>query len=423
MKQMKLFETERSGRLYQKVLELAGLFHSAGGRALLVGGAVRDGLLGRTVKDFDLEIHGLSAARVLELLQKNCEVDAVGMSFGVIKVKHLDLDISLPRRENKTGAGHRGFLVEVAPDLSIAEAAARRDFTVNAIMYDPLSCELLDPHGGIKDLQNKILRHVSFHFSEDPLRVLRGMQFAARMDFSFAPETIALCTEIDQNELAVERIGTEWEKLLLQGVCLSKGIGFLQQCGWDRFYPELTALSPEKREKTLALLDRCASLRTCDRQKDLVLMGTALVLYMDGRERFLRRLWNRNEMIEKIIAHAGALVRFIEGEEKAFSATQVRRLALELKGVELFCLLLQGSGFEKNADEMKMYARSLDVFLKGPEPLLTGKHGIEAGISPGPALGKIMKECFEAQLDGVFCDLEGGKAFLKQFLKEQKALE
>ena len=217
MKLMKLFEAERSGRLYQKVLELAGLFHSAGGRALLVGGAVRDGLLGRQVKDFDLEIHGLSAVRVLELLQKNCEVDAVGMSFGVIKVKHLDLDISLPRKENKTGAGHRGFLIEVSPDLSIAEAAARRDFTVNAIMYDPLTCELLDPHGGIKDLGNKILRHVSFHFTEDPLRVLRGMQFAARMGFDFAPETVKLCSVIDQNELAIERIGTEWEKLLLQG--------------------------------------------------------------------------------------------------------------------------------------------------------------------------------------------------------------
>ena len=308
---MKLFESERSGRLYQKVLELAGLFHSAGGRALLVGGAVRDGLLGRQVKDFDLEIHGLSAARVLEILQKNCEVDAVGMSFGVIKVKHLDLDISLPRKENKTGAGHRGFLVEVSPDLSVAEAAARRDFTVNAIMYDPLNCELLDPHGGIKDLQNKILRHVSSHFSEDPLRVLRGMQFAARMGFEFAPETVKLCSEIDQNELAVERIGTEWEKLLLQGMVISKGIGFLRQCGWEKFYPELAALSPEKRENTLILLDRCASLRTCDRQKDLVLMGAALVCYMDDRGGFLRRLWNRSELIEKIILHAEALRRFI----------------------------------------------------------------------------------------------------------------
>ena len=226
---MKLFEKENSGDLYQKVLQLAGIFSAAGGRAVLVGGAVRDALLGKTVKDFDLEVHYLASGKVLELLRSVCEVDTVGMSFGVIKVKHFDLDISLPRRENKNGAGHRGFLVETDPDLNFYDASARRDFTVNAIMYDPLDGELIDPHHGVEDLRKKVLRHVSEHFSEDPLRVLRGMQFVARLEFSAAPETLKLCTGLDQHELAIERIGTEWEKLLLQGKKVSYGLEFLKQ--------------------------------------------------------------------------------------------------------------------------------------------------------------------------------------------------
>lgn len=416
---MRLFESERSGLLYQKVLELAGLFHSAGGRALLVGGAVRDALLGRTVKDFDLEIHNLQVPQVLEILEGVCEVDAVGMSFGVIKVKHFDLDISLPRRENKTGAGHRGFLVEVDPLLSIADAAARRDFTVNAIMYDPLKCELIDPHGGVRDLEQKILRHVSPHFTEDPLRVLRGMQFAARLDFSFAPETVALCSTLDQNELAVERIGTEWEKLLLQGKFPSAGIRFLKQCGWIRFYPELADLAPETLQQTLVLLDECARLRTGERQKDLVLMGSALTAYMGNREKFFRRMWNRAEMIEKVLAHTEELSRFLN-EGPQLHSSPVRRLALKLKGVELFCLLLRGAGKGEEAKKIAAIANENQIFSTPPEPLLTGRHGIELGIAPGPELGKLMKECFEAQLDGAFATLEEGKRYLKNLIAKKR---
>jgi tRNA nucleotidyltransferase (CCA-adding enzyme) len=208
--------------------------------------------------------------------------------------------------------------------------------------------------------------------------------------------------------------------MLLQGVTPSEGIEFLRQCRWEKFYPELTAIPSGKRKNMLALLDRCASLRTGERQKDLVLMGTALVLFMDKREDFLRRLWNRHDMIEKIILHAEALADFVEAEKNTFSPVQIRHLALKLKGVELFCLLLQGTGLEKSSDTVRRLAQTLGVFQKAPEPLLTGKHGIEAGICPGPELGQIMKECFDAQLAGAFCDLEGGKSFLKHLLEKRK---
>ncbi|MBO5790835.1 MAG: CCA tRNA nucleotidyltransferase [Lentisphaeria bacterium] len=413
---MILFESERSGKLFQKVLELAGIFCASGGRALLVGGAVRDALLGRSVKDFDLEIHNLSADRVKELLQGVCEVDAVGVSFGVIKVKHLELDISLPRRENKTGRGHRGFLVEVDPQLSIADAAARRDFTVNAIMYDPLSDEILDPHGGVKDLEKKVLRHVSSHFSEDPLRVLRGMQFAARTGFAFAPETIELCSQISQEELAVERIGTEWEKMLLQGKFISRGLDFLKECRWISFYPELENLSQEEWHKTLLLLDNCAGVRPEDRQEALLFMSAALVseLSPEHARRFCLRLWNRNELINKIVALAAAFGEQCKGAPPDDSG--VRRLALRLEGVKQLSLLLQAAGLEEKAAGIAEKAHRYGLWQAAPKPLLTGKHGIKLGVKPGKELGILMKQCFEAQLDGLFFTEEEGIAYLETLL-------
>src|SRR3954471_12286958 len=170
------------------------------GLPLLVGGGVRDWLLGLEPKDFDVEIAGVDFETLQRALAPFGATDVIGRSFGVIKVRSAatgaEYDFSLPRRESKTGAGHRGFAVAPDPSLSDAEAAARRDFTVNAIACDPFSCELIDPHGGQRDLAARVLRHTSAAFTEDPLRVLRAMQLAARFEFSLAPETAALCRSI-----------------------------------------------------------------------------------------------------------------------------------------------------------------------------------------------------------------------------------
>lgn len=425
---MKLFLTERSGELYRLVLQLAGIFSARGGRALLVGGSVRDALLGRTVKDFDIEVHGLDAGTLLSSLEGVCEVDAVGMSFGVIKVKHREIDITLPRKENKTGAGHRGFLVETDPKLGFAEAAARRDFTVNAIMYDPLTDELIDPWNGADDLKKGILRHVSEHFSEDPLRVLRGMQFAARLGFRAAPETLALCAELDQNELAVERIGTEWEKLLLQGKSISAGLEFLKQCRWIRFYPELDRVSrSEKWPELVSFADRCAALRPEGKDRALLFMASALTVpcgadpdsAAEACANFCRRLWNR----EELIARAALLVRtFREYEEASpgtFTDPLCRRLALKLRGLALLALLFEGAGKRDAAERLRAAGERLGVLDAPPALLLTGRHGIAAGMKPGPAMGKLLGECFEAQLDGLFTDLAGAEKFLRERLREQ----
>ena len=225
-----------------EAIEIAKLVAEAGGRAFCVGGCVRDALLGVPSKDVDIEVYGLGVAALRDLLQSRYKVDLVGESFGVFKLHGFDIDVALPRRETKLGEGHKGFDIQAAPNLSYEDATSRRDFTINALMYDPLTGELIDCWGGVEDLRNGIIRHVSEHFVEDPLRVLRAMQFAARYDFEVAQETVELCRRIKPEGLPRERLAGEWEKLLLKGKAISRGMNFLKDCGWIQYYPEIVPL-------------------------------------------------------------------------------------------------------------------------------------------------------------------------------------
>ena len=239
-----------SSHVPEKVIELAQAVRAEGGRALLVGGCVRDLLMGGQPKDWDVEVYAVEPARLRELLEKFGRVDAVGEAFTVYKVGN-DLDVSVPRRERKTGRGHRAFVIEGDPSMTIEEAARRRDFTINAILQDPLTGEIIDPHNGRSDLQNKILRAVSFEtFVEDSLRVLRAAQFAARFEFDIEPETIELCRAIDLTDLPRERIWGEMEKLLLRARRPSIGFIWLHKFGaFDQLFPELGALAGVPQEK------------------------------------------------------------------------------------------------------------------------------------------------------------------------------
>ena len=203
--------------LDKQVMEIATsicrLVADEGGRALLVGGVVRDACLGLSSKDCDIEVYGVAPSRLKQLLAQHYETDLVGDAFGVIKIKHYPIDISIPRRESKAGLGHRGFEILSDPTLTVEQAAARRDFTINTMAYDPIREEIVDPYGGQQDLDARILRHTSDRFGEDPLRVLRGMQFVARFDLTPATTTIQMCASIEPEGLARERIFEEWEKL------------------------------------------------------------------------------------------------------------------------------------------------------------------------------------------------------------------
>ena len=236
----------------EKIIKLAEEIKRNGGRAMLVGGSVRDELMGIVPKDFDVEVYGIEPEKLKKILIENFgRIDAVGEAFTVYKIGQ-DLDVSLPRREQKTGRGHKGFTVEGDPEMSFAEASKRRDFTINSILKDVLTGEIVDGYGGREDIENKILRVVSPEtFAEDSLRVLRAAQFAARFEFDIEEETVELCKKIDLTDLPKERIWGEFEKLLLKAEKPSIGLEWFYKLGITKqLFPELEALVgvPQQKE-------------------------------------------------------------------------------------------------------------------------------------------------------------------------------
>ena len=403
---------------FAAVRRIAELLREAGGRALLVGGCVRDLFTGRTAKDLDLEVYGLDAEAVQKAVSGEFPLDPVGMSFGVMKVRHLPIDIALPRRESKTGAGHRGFLVSAVPDLPFAEAAARRDFTVNAMMCDPLTGEVIDPWGGREDLRRGILRHVSEHFAEDPLRVLRGMQFIARFGLAPAPETVKACSGLSQTELAVERIGAEWDKLLLTGVRISAGLGFLRDCRWIEFYPELAALPEADWCATLVALDRFAGKRRSIEADDRALGAAVLCAKLPEKAPgLLARIWRRNELAETVPPLLADLTTVCA----PLTDGDLRRCAVRARRMDLLTDLAECVFSETAAELAAIRARctALGILSAPPEPILQGRHLIARGFRGGPEMGAVLKRCFEAQLDGAFSDLAGAEDFLTRLLAEK----
>ncbi len=445
-------------------------------RPRLAGGCVRDTLLGLKPKDFDIEVWGISFEALHALLKPFGATDIVGQSFGVIKLRlgSADYDFSLPRRESKTGLGHRGFAVAPDPDLSDADAAARRDFTINAITCDPFTGELFDLHGGQRDLATRILRHTSPAFVEDPLRVLRAFQFAARFDFSLAPETAELCRNMvgTYAELPVERVWGEWDKWATQATKPSRGLALLEQTGWLVHFPELAALRgtsqdpewhPEGDALTHtahccdALVNLPAWLKADDDRRRTLLFA---VLAHDfgkpsathqaekhGRlrwispghesaggplaETFLSRIGAPRALIDMVrplvILH---MVHHSGGGE--FSDSAVRRLARKLHPATIddLCTVMMADSLgrppldssEPHALIEKLRDRSRELALQktAPQPILLGRHLLTAGLSAGPSFKPMLDAAFEAQLDGAFHDETTALIWLKNYLSDHR---
>ena len=448
--------------MLDEVRVVAELVKRAGGRALLVGGCVRDGLLGRSPKDFDIECFGISAADLQAALAGKFELDLVGLSFGVIKLKHLEIDVAMPRRETKLGLGHRAFEMEYDPTLTLEEASARRDFTVNAIYRDPLTDEILDPWNGRADLANRTLRHVSSHFVEDPLRVLRGMQFVARFDLTPTRETIEVCRGMTPEGLAPERLFGEWEKLLTEGVRISKGLSFLRDVGWVKYYPELERLIGCKQDPewhpegdvwnhTLCCLDAFAKEREEGRGKreegeDLV-VGLAVLCHDFGKPKctmydpvkkrirslghdeegveptlsFLKRLTNEERLLKEVPPLVRLHMRpFAMWRDKS-SDGAIRRLAAKVIRIDRLIRVAAADDagrppFPSKPEPLKWLAAEaerLRVADSAPRPIVKGRDLIALGMKPGVEFGRILKAAYEAQLDGRFSDLEGGLAYVR----------
>ena len=456
-----------------EVKVVAELVKKAGGRALLVGGCVRDELLGLEPKDFDIECFGISGQDLQHALEAEFELDLVGISFGVIKLhppshgsgatRHLGIDVAMPRRETKLGLGHRAFGMEYDPTLTIEEASARRDFTVNAIYRDPLTDEILDPWNGRADLEKCILRHVSPHFVEDPLRVLRGMQFVARFNLMPAPETIEICRGMTPEGLAPERLFSEWEKLLTQGVRISKGLNFLRDVGWVKYYPELERLigcrqDPEWHPEgdvwnhTLCCLDAYARERDQgtgirDQGEDLV-VGLAVLCHDFGKPActmydpvkkrirslghdeegveptlsFLRRLTNEERLLKEVPPLVRLHMRpFAMWKDKS-SDGAIRRLAAKVVRIDRLIRVAAADDagrppFPPEPEPLKWLAEQaerLRVAESAPKPIVQGRDLIALGMKPGVEFGRILKAAYEAQLDGKFNDLKGGIEYVQK---------
>lgn len=446
---------------------------AAGGRPHLAGGCVRDWLLGLEPKDFDVEVFGLDFERMQRALAPFGPTDVVGRSFGVLKVRlgGVEYDFALPRRESKTGSGHRGFAVEPEPQLSEADAAARRDFTINAMAYDPFAARLIDPHGGERDLRAGVLRHTSAAFVEDPLRVLRAFQFAARFRLTLAPETATLCRAIKDTyrELPLERVWGEWDKWCLKSVQPSRGLVVLKETGWYHFFTEIAALDglPQEPEwhpegdvfvHTGHCLDALVGLPAWvngDARTRRILslavlahdFGKATTTHQAERRRqirwvspgheaagapltesFLQRIGAPHELVEHVRPLVVNHLAHHHGQAH-FRDTAVRRLARKIAPASLNELIavmtadhlgrppLIAEESLRRIEDLRAVAERLAVADQAPKPIVLGRHLIALGMKPGPHFKPALDAAFESQLDGAFADEAGGVEWMRNWLR------
>ena len=446
--------------------EIAPAITKAGGKAYIVGGWVRDRLLGIEESnsiDYDVEVFNIDTKDLKALLSKYGTVKECGASFGVLKFRpHLqpldnrvfEIDFSIPRRERKAGVGHTQFDIECDPTMTFEEAALRRDLTINAIGLDVDSSDILDPYNGVQDIKDKRIKHVSDRFAEDPLRVMRVAQFAARFEFHVDESTIELCRSLveEMRSLPRERYWAEFKKLLLKSDYPSIGFTFLDRCGAISLFPELEALKGVEQNPfwhpegdvwvhTMMVINEAAKLRSGVEDRDIVLMLAALchdlgkpitTIWKDDKWRspgheeegeaptrsFLAKLTNETKLIEEVVAlvkdHLKPTI-FYEAKSKM---SAIRRLSLR---VDIPTLVKVAQADQMGRTHWQSLARDYPAGswmmnkykeLKkehsstghGIERLLKGRHLIEIGVEPGPDMGKILDKAFEAQLDGEFKD-------------------
>lgn len=434
---------------------------------MLVGGSVRDRLLELESEDFDLEVYRLEPARLRAVLEQFGRVNTVGEHFSVYKLvfyrpsppgsvtgekppddamlrtDRFEIDVSLPRRESKSGRGHRGFVIEGDPSMLPEEAARRRDFTINAIIYDPLTNEVIDPYGGREDLKRGILKAVAADtFIEDSLRVLRAVQLAARFELTIEPSTAELCRSIDLSDLPRERIWGEIEKLLTLAKRPSIGLDAALELGvLDKLLPEFRSLAGHQLTEgehdvqdafyhTKRSLDEAANL-TGDLSKAkritamLATLCHALGEHAPGNSQrgsdksgiepthsILNRLGLYGIGGYDVRSQVLALVREHNKPSEFYRRRQTtkdgdfRRLARHVDQDLLFrvataCARARGPGASNDAQDWFIErARALGVEHGPPAPLLQGRHLIEAGFEPGPQMGKLLRSVYELQLDG-----------------------
>lgn len=445
------------------VLKIHALLKTVDARAVLVGGYVRDTIMKiPESKDIDIEVYGLNDInRLKTLLESLAPIHEVGKSFGVLKMnlEGYDLDISLPRVESKIGSGHKGFSVVLQEDISFKKASLRRDFTMNAIGFDIETQSYLDPHGGKEDIEKKSIRMVNQEsFVEDPLRVLRAVQFAARLAFTLEKATLHLCQKMVQNrmldELPKERIFDEIKKLLLKSKRPSQGFKLLDDMG--ALFPELLVLKGVTKSfqphlegdlyrHTMCALDIMAEEPVVDEKEKLLLMLAVLCLDFGKLERadildgtihafdhpkialqftksFINRLTDEVALFQSVAPLVEQHLKPSNYYAQQVKSTAIRRLSVKVN-IERLIAVAQADFLGRTAKEagmgiyeaglwLKQEAERLDVLRQPPKALLGGRDLIALGLKPGLAFKDILATAYEQQLEGVFEDAKEAKAWL-----------
>lgn len=409
-----LYEIKKSN-MFDYPNKLNVIFHKLylfGIKPIIVGGYVRDNILQLNSKDIDIELYGLNSLDALEnILKEFGDINTVGKSFGVCKLDfhNLEIDFSLPRTDSKISLGHKGFSVTTDKNLDFKSAASRRDFTINAIGYDVKEKKLLDPYGGQKDIENKILQAVDIDkFAEDPLRVLRGIQFSSRFNFSLDAQLLSLFKTLINNrvldELPRERIYEELKKMFLKSSSPSLGLVLLKQLhlmdyfGFSENYEQVDYFSKHK---------------TLDEKLNMLIFLS--LLYTQETLELIDKLSKEQKLLTNIALYVKVQEDFDITDGSEYS---LYSLAQKIN-IEFFLLYLDAYHSGKETLQINILrdtAKKLYIFNSPLPPLIEGKDLIKCGLVPSKEFSVILVQAYEAQKKGKFKTPKEAQKWLKTYL-------
>jgi len=407
--------------------KLDSIFHKLnknGASPIIIGGFVRDSILKIESKDIDIEVYGIESFDSLEsILSEFGNVNSVGKSFGVCKLTmdDLDLDFSLPREDSKISVGHKGFNIRIDSTLDFKTASSRRDFTINAIGYDVINKTILDPFNGIEDLKNKTLKVVDeIKFQEDPLRILRAVQFSARFNLKIDHQLLLLSQKMCKNgmlkELAKERVFDEIKKLLLKAKKPSIGLKLLKEINALVEFPHLHNLSMKDWDETLNSVDNMKLLNPIKNRTLLMLSVLCYKLDNQQIQDFIGYLTNEKNILKQVLI----LIKNINQIQNTDS--QLYKLATILKIEEL--ILLKKAIYKKdsinykNTLTLEKKARQLNILTSPYKAILDGKDILELGIEPSKIYSDILNNAYEAQINYIFTNKSDAKEWLKNHIEK-----
>lgn len=423
---------------------------AAGGSPHFVGGTVRDSIWKQEPKDFDVEVSGMQFQALHDVLSKFDVVDVVGKQFAILKLHNLGADFSLPRRENKIGVGHKDFEVVSDPNMSLEERCRRRDLTMNSMEMDPWTGFISDPYNGLDDMLKKRLRATDPKtFVEDDLRAVRVAQFVSRFPQMVPDDALVeLCSKADLSHLPGERLWEEFRKLLLKGSRPDLGLEFLHRTGLLKNFPELQATVGCEQHPvfhaegdvfthTKMALKVATTLKGDDEEENLLLMVAVLchdfgkpptTVWSEEKKRlvsnghdmagvapataFLKRMMAPTDLIESVSVLVKEHLKPFELIREDAGAAAYRRLARRMKGTSLNLLaklaIADGEGRlcydekHQSRDDINTFlAKASEVGVHNldavPEDVVKGRHLLDKGYQPGPAVGLLLQECRQYQ--------------------------